>query len=102
MSKKNEFLQTNSLSPFFNVVDKLLFTFFSIWGEVDPSASGKSWEINGIEFSVGVEVVKVLVELWNATAKAVNHDKGKTVSSLLLLRLKQNCVDVCIWANWYM
>ena len=78
VSKKDEFLQTDSLSPFFDVVDELLFTFLSIWGKFDPSASSESWEIDGIEFSVGVEVVKVLVELWNATAKTMNHDKGKS------------------------
>ena len=78
VSKKNEFLQTNSLPPFLDVIHKFLFTFLGIWSEVDSSASSESWEIDGIEFSVGVEVVKVLVELRNATAKAVNHDKGNS------------------------
>ena len=76
--KKDEFLQANSLPPFLNVVHKFLLTFLSIWGEVDSGTSSESWEIDGIESSVGVEVVKVLVELWNATTKAVNHDKRKS------------------------
>ena len=83
VSKKNKFLQTDSLSPLFDVVDEFLlsslvhkFPFLVSLGEVDPSASGESREIDGIEFSVGVKVVKVLVELRNATAKAVKHDVG--------------------------
>ena len=80
MSKENEFLETDSLPPFFDVVDKFLFTFLSIRGEIDSGASGEPWEINGVEFSVGVEVVKVLVELRNTTAKAVNHDKWKVIN----------------------
>lgn len=80
MPKENEFLETDSLPPFFNVVDEFLFTFLGIWGEIDSSASGKSREIDGVEFSVGVEVVKVLVELRNTTAKAVNHDKGEIIN----------------------
>ena len=78
MPKKDESLQTDPFPPFLNVVHKLLFTFISIRSEGDSSTSSKSWEVDGIEFSVGVKVVKVLVELWNATTKAVNHDKWKT------------------------
>ena len=83
--KKNEFLQANFLSPFLNVAYKLMLTVCSVYvwimrGEVDSSASSKSWEVDGIEFSVGVKVVKVLVELWNATAKAMNHDKRKIIN----------------------
>ena len=104
MSKENKFLKTDSLPPFFDVVDKFLFTFLGIWGKVDSGASGESWEIYGVEFSVRVQVVKVLVELWNTTAKAMNHNKWD--SSLLvdrrsLFRLKYDCVDVRIWTDWY-
>ena len=79
--KKYEFFQTNSLPPFLNVINKLLMTFLGepiSRSEVDSSASGESWEVDGIEFSVGVEVVKILVELWNATAETMNHDKGNS------------------------
>ena len=62
MSKKDDFLQTNPFLSLLNIVHKFLFTSLSIGGEVDSSASSESWEVNGIEFSVGVEVVKVLVE----------------------------------------
>ena len=75
MPKENEFLETDSLPPFFNVVDKFLFTFLGIWGEADSSASGEPWEIYGVELSAGVEVVIVFVELRNTTAKAMDHDK---------------------------
>ena len=80
MPKENEFLKTDSLPPFFDVVDKFLFTFLGIRGEIDSGASGESREIDGVEFSVGVQVVKVLVELRNTTAKAVNHDKWKVIN----------------------
>ena len=80
VSKENEFLETDSLPPFFDVVDKFLFTFLGIWGEVDSGASGEPWEIYGVEFSVGVQVVKVLVELWNTTAKTMNHDKWEVIN----------------------
>ena len=104
MSKENKFLETDSLPPFFDVVDKFLFTFLGIRGEFDSGASGEPWEIYGVEFSVGVQVVKVLVELWNTTAKTMNHDKWD--SSLLvdrrsLLRLEHDCVDVRIRTDWY-
>ena len=105
VSKKDELLKTNSFTPFLDVVYKFLLALFSIWSELYSSASSKSRQVNSVDFPVGVKIVKVLVELWNATAKAVDHDKGNTSLFVICRRglscFNNNRVDVRIWSNWY-
>ncbi len=73
VTKKNELIQSNRDPPLFKILYEQILIFFGVVGKLHACAASVAREVDAVEAAIGVKMVVVLVELWNATAKAVHH-----------------------------
>ena len=100
VTQQHKPLQTHSLSPPLQSRHKHSLHGLWVLGEGDASGAGKAWQVQSKQSPIRVQVVQILVELDDTTAKAMDEDERSFLREGWLLRFHHQTSDHCTLSYW--